>query len=284
MTSSSIGFIGLTTARYFPNDTIALPPLSTDISGTGFNVVIKYQLYFGAGSSSSTFYAPYINTSLQATIITLDNVCDVLNNLNLLMGLINVQINLNATQQQNTTTPSLQINFQYKYQSEIIKAQATVDSQCALSTKVILPIPIILGDVCTTQGLATFNLPCYVILQTTPQSLYNSLNTQATSDSINLSAYLVADMNCFPEIFSTLHYSLSISDVNSTLTTPFKFNRAIFSSIVSECNKPKTNITIIGGFTAVLQYTTINLPAGTSTVASSVNNTLGSIILQNATV
>jgi hypothetical protein len=287
MTSSSTGFIGLAAVRYFPSEITPLASINSDVSG-GFDIIKKYTLSIGAGSTSSTFFYPYTNTTLGSTFITFGTICDVLNYLNLLMGQIQLQTNLLVSVQKGVSTYSITMNFQYTYEGVTSTVQAQfLNGQCTVSTKVLLPIPIILGEPCTSteQGLASFNLPCCVVIDRNADSLKSLASSGSSATLIPLSGYLVTDLSLIPSSFSQSNYSLVISDVNSTLTKPFTFNRTVYS-IVSEELGPlpsgvKSNIVILGGFTASLQYQGGNPPAGTTTIASSVNNTLGSIILQN---
>lgn len=295
MTSSSSGFIGLATVRYFPRNTTLLPLLfEEDISGSqGFDVVNEYMISIGAGASSSTFYYPFINSLLKTTVITLDNVCDVWNGLNFIMGLIDVQVNVYSTVSGTTSSPSFNVRFTYYENNQQVIVEANVPcSQSIISTCVRLPIPVITekpqceypsGNL--IKGLGTVLLPCYLVFNTTPFQFVSNLSKTSSATLIPLSAWILADITDLSGNFNFSDYSLVISDINSRFT-PFTYSKNNLSNGGCESSSEYCttgNAAQLGGFTASLQYqSNVVTPQSVPTViASSVNNTVGSILLDN---
>ena len=283
---ASTGFAGIVSARYFSSSLFPLPSL-TDPTNSGLDVINQYTVTEGAGSTTSTFFAPYATSNLSTTTLTYD-LCGGYQNLGLIMGLLNTQLDIDVVSDRALQTPEVVIKFKYTYNLNPYVVVATVSNKSTLSTAALLPLPVIISDVsgslyhhCSdVLGIGVQYLPVYVLLNKTPSALYAEINNSNTTGTVCVSAYLVADRSKITPNVNLAQYTPVLSDVNSTLQVPFTFNRAILSNLPD--GPGTSDVVILGGFSAKLQYQRFAIPSGTTTVASSVNNTLGSTILRNA--
>ena len=283
---SSAGFTGIVSARYFSSSLFPLPSLN-DPTNTGLDIINKYTVSEGGGSTTSTFFAPYALNNLSTTLLTYD-LCSGFQNLGLIMGLLNTQLDIDVVSERGLQTPEVVIKFKYTYNTNPYVVVATVSNKGTVSTAALLPIPVVINDVsgsvynhCSdVLGIGVQYLPIYVLLNKTPSALYSEINNSSSTGTVCLSAYLIADRSKISPNVDLTQYTPVLSDVDSTLQVPFTFNRSILSNLPD--GPGTSDVVILGGFSAKLQYQQFAIPSGTTTVASSVNNTLGSTILRNA--
>ena len=285
---SSIGFTGITSARYFSTTTFPLPPLVNGIIKTGFDVINKYTVTQGAGCSTSTFYSPYAKQALQSTTSTY-NLCEGYQYLHLIMGIITVTINFEVETAAGGVyqRAGFRILFQYTYEGKTIEVESLVPELEYLSTPVLLPLP----SICTTNsskdcssypclpefGLVTTHIPIVLYFNKNPLTIFREVNASTTTGKLPLSAYVISDAQFIKRYIDLSLYSPVVSDVTSSLKAPFKINRSLLASIGEKI----VDVRIIGGFTINIQYLKQNLSQGTVVIGTSANSpTLGSVILE----
>lgn len=289
---SSLGFQGVTSARFFPKNVIPVAPAFSEQTTfpTGLDCINQYTVTVGAGTSSSTFFAPYTKNLLADTATDYD-ICTAFETLKLLMGLITVSIGLVYvwSSKEGTRTVVYDITYTYSYGGVTETKSAVVLEGDYVSSVVYLPLPAFIaedtsGSVACNQSLSVIHIPIVLYVQTTPRNFYRTLRTSGSNlQGIRLPIYIVTDERFLVDKnFDLTLYTPVLSDINSTLTEAFSVNPAVLGSLTKTTSTGSFDVKVIGGFTSTIQYRLGIVPApGITFVGQSLSNTLGSTLLMN---
>jgi hypothetical protein len=286
---SSQGFLGITSARYFPFVTTPLPPLQGAEIKTGMDVLNQYVVSVGAGATSSTFFAPYTKKQIAYTSSTYD-LCEAYQNLKLVMGLVDISLNLvTLLDKQAKEVVFIEVVYTYSYDGATLTERAVIAEGEYTSSPVYLPLPAIekgdAGEIpCGALTLGVVHIPVVIYLNKPPVTLYKEINQTSPpngSGSLPVSAYVITDTRFLDEKIDTKAYAPILSDVNSTLKKKFSPNPLLLGSVGSQSGKT-FDVSVIGGFSAAIQYRNVFIGNGLTTIGQSLPNTLGSVLLQIA--
>jgi len=252
------------------------------------DVLNKYVVSIGAGTTSSTFFAPYTKKQIAYSSTTYD-ICEAYQNLKLVMGLIDISLNLIVLlDKEAKKIVFIEVVYTYTYDGIEKTERAVIPSGEYTSSPVYLPLPAVekseTGKVsCDGLTLGVVHIPVVIYINTSPIAMYNSLSTTSlnTTGSLPVSAYIVTDTRFLDEKIDTKAYAPVLTDVNSTLKKKFSPNPLLLGSVGSQTGRT-FDVKVIGGFSAILQYRNISIGNGFNTVGQSLPNTLGSVLLQIA--
>lgn len=285
---SSQGFLGITAARYFPRITTPLPPLPADEIKIGMDVLNQYLVSAGAGTSSSTFFAPYTKKQIAYASTTYD-LCGAYQNLKLVMGLIDISLKLIVLLDKKAKeVVFIEVVYTYSYDGATLTERAIIAEGEYTSSPVYLPLPAVektnhTGEMsCDGLTLGVVHIPVVIYINKPPVTLYNEINQSSSlnsSGSLPVSAYVVTDTRFLDEKIDTEVYAPVLTDVNSTLKKKFSPNPLLLGSLGSQSGRT-FDVKVIGGFTATLQYRIRNIANGFNSIGQSLPNTLGSVLLQ----
>jgi len=273
----SQGFFGTSAARYFPNVVTPVPALPDAKLTTGMDLVNQYEVSFGAGTTSSTFYTAYTDKQIKYNSSVYD-VCGGYQNLSLIMGLIDISLRLLVLQENRTQFAFIEVVYTYTYNGVTITERALIPGGEYISSVVYLPLPAFESNTkfsCGGQTLGVVHIPIAVYIDTTPTKLYQ--NTPSNT-GLPVSAYILTDNLFLADKIDTTKYTIVLSDVNSTLKTKFTVNPLLYGTIKSAEGRT-FDVKVIGGFRAVIQSIQQSIINGVNNVGRSLPNSVGSVLL-----
>jgi hypothetical protein len=246
--------------------------LYTETEKSGLDVLNLYSIYEGPACTSDSFIYPWVDSKASYTTATLDvqSGFDVLKSI---IGLIQIQFNVIKTvnsRNRGLFNISIEAVINYSFQGQNIQKKSLLVPRAKLFSPITLPIP----SVHENSNLGVSEIPIYIVANLSPEQVYTTMYNQSvnsTSRSTTVSPYTTFSTP-FSVMFFANRYDIDLfwnqsslkpllSDISSSLATPFQINSSIFSAITSgsELLVKIFDAVVIGGLSVNISYSPTNV-------------------------